>query len=296
MTGFTSRKGRNAKRQVQSQNRENHAANALARAAVTVANDAKVKADDNAEKIANLGGRGTKVVTDILLGNNTTSERNNSRGVVFDLSKYDTFYVQVGTSSANFVGTTWETQGRRDWINLVGAKDGQSFTIILVGDITKVNSTSTEERSNGPNWNTKSAGSDRIFLRFDDDGSNGIPVSGSSDSHSYSYMRLKLRSQDESYNGIVPTFINKPAVHKLRVFKDANGTFLCKRFTLDDGYYPNDYADLAVYDPPPYDLTLSGSSSAEVTALNDALNALSAQIKAITDKLRSGTSRTSGFS
>jgi hypothetical protein len=237
MTG-ESRAKQKATKQAKARKTTEAAADVAARnaafAAGTVANDAKVKADDNAEKIAtntttiaNLGGRGTKVVTDIIKGNSILSDRHHSRGVVFDLSLYNTFYVQVGTSADNFDGrsasaiTNGDDMGRRDWINLVGAKDGQRFTIILIGDNTATN----YENALAPHWKFSTASTgllDRIYMRFDNSGSNwdadGIPISPTNADGSVYYHDMRLKKQDPI----------KRTHYKFRVFKDMNGDFLCK--------------------------------------------------------------------
>ena len=206
--------------------------NQAAREARAAALEAVKIARTNAK---NLGGVGTIKIPEILYGNGIASDRTKSKGVVFDLSKYNTFYAQLGTSTKKFEGRHWTAPGRRDWINLVGAQDGQRFSIILVGNI----NASSHQTAGPPNWRGAPAdvGSDRILLRFSNSNatldSDGIPTKGGSGDGNLYYkdMRLKYRMNEdaESKGSGVYEQINRPSHYKFRVLKDMNGSFLCKQ-------------------------------------------------------------------
>ena len=210
-----------------------------AREARALAENALILAQKNSK---NLGGMGTIKIPEILYGNARASDRTKSKGVVFDLSKYNTFYAQVGTSTNNFDGRTKgstgsDPHGRRDWINLVGAQDGQTFRIILVGNI----NASSHQTAGPPNWRgaPSEVEADRIFLRFSNStatfDSDGIPTSGDTSSDDsgnvyYKDMRLKYRSGEDAESSGMGSYVqkNRPSHYKFSVFRDMNGDFLCK--------------------------------------------------------------------
>ena len=213
-----------------------------AREAKGIAEEALKTAQKNSK---NLGGVGTIKIREILYGNAIASDRTKSTGVVFDLSKYNIFYAQVGTSTKKFDGRTsgslgGAAPGRRDWINLVGAKDGQRFSIILVGNI----NASSHQTAGPPNWRgaPNDVEADRIFLRFSNStatfDSDGIPTSGSTSGDDsgnlyYKDMRLKYRESEDAESSGMGTYTQRtrPSHYKFRVLRDMDGSFF---FYQDD--------------------------------------------------------------
>ena len=164
-----------------------------------------------------LGVLGTypSAATDIPILVGDSSGRSNSVAVDLDLSKYSTFYLQVGTGSVDY---TTSTGNRNDWINLINGTDGQTFTIIAIGNKAITGGLASP---NPPNY----ASTAKIEIRFNAPTTLAADTTGSDSSdgptiHPIAATDFILNEMNISDTGATISSNTQANVYKFRVYKD----------------------------------------------------------------------------